>query len=62
MAGRFEFSPGQIVFLKSDPELSRIRKRFGEGEIAADKRDRLITEIEGLRAYFRVELRNAASR
>ncbi len=41
---------GQAI-LKHNPEFNRIRKRLGEGDIAADERVRLITDIEGLHTF-----------
>ena len=41
---------GQAI-LRHNPELNRIRKRLGEGDIAADERVQLITGIEGLHTF-----------
>ena len=41
---------GQAI-LKHNPEFNRIRKRLGAGEVAADKRVQLITDIERLHTF-----------
>ena len=41
---------GQAI-LRQKPEFNRIRKRLAEGDIAADERVQLITDIEGLHTF-----------
>ena len=41
---------GQAI-LRHNPEFNRIRKRLAEGDIAADERVQLITDIEGLHTF-----------
>lgn len=41
---------GQAI-LRHNPEFNRIRKKLGEGDIAAEERVQLITDIEGLHTF-----------